>query len=125
MTYEDLQVYVNNQYTNATWNGMLSSDVIIDKSDYFNLLEICREWKIRCYPFVFGFNCVLLNLTKEEDNHNIKIGWVDGVDNTSDNLIRVILEWDEPPEDEAIIFTWDDSKDEDEDEDDEDNEESE
>lgn len=46
MTYEDLQLYVNNQYTNATQTGMLGTGVVISKEDYFSLLEICNKWDI-------------------------------------------------------------------------------
>lgn len=35
MTYEDLWLYVNNQYTNAMQAGMLGTDVVISKEDYF------------------------------------------------------------------------------------------
>ena len=31
MTYEDLWLYVNNQYTNAMQAGMLGTDVVISK----------------------------------------------------------------------------------------------
>lgn len=40
MTYEDLWLYVNNQYTNAMQVGMLGTDVVISKEDYFSL-----SWK--------------------------------------------------------------------------------
>ena len=35
MTYEDLWLYVNNQYTNAMQAGMLGTDIVISKEDYF------------------------------------------------------------------------------------------
>lgn len=35
MTYDELWLYVNNQYVNAVQNGMLGTDIVIPKEDYF------------------------------------------------------------------------------------------
>lgn len=126
MTYEDLKVYVDNQYANAIQNDMLSSEVIIEKSDYLNLLEICRDWDIRCYPLPFGLNSFLLDFTKDNDKPDLHLTLIEGFEKTSGNLLKVILEWDEIPNDEEITFIWyDDDDDKNSENDDNDEEESE
>lgn len=115
MTYEDLQVYVNNQYINAGENDMLSAEVVIEKSDYFNLLEICHDYNIKCYPFSFGFNSVIVDFTKNEKEPDVFFKWLNGFDETSDDLIRVILEWDEILNDEEITIIWDENIDDEDD----------
>lgn len=52
MTYEDLWLYVNNQYTNAMQAGMLGTDVVISKEDYFSFRDL--QWME--YPMYAGYS---------------------------------------------------------------------
>ena len=116
MTYDELWLYVNNQYVNAAQNNLLGTDIIIPKEDYFSLLEICNDQDIRCTPFILGFNAVMYDYTEDEENPEVQYSWLEGFDAIEDEYLRVILEWDEEDSDgEVIEFTWtpDESEDED------------
>ena len=117
MTYEDLWLYVNNQYTNAMQAGMLGTDVVISKEDYFSLLEICNEWDIRCTPVILGFNSV--TYIEKDGKLDLKphCTFLEGIQSACDEYLRVILEWDEDnaSEDEVFEIIWypeDESEDE-------------
>ena len=119
MTYDELWLYVNNQYVNAAQNNLLGTDIIIPKEDYFSLLEICNEQDIRCTPFILGFNALMYDYTEDEENPEVQYSWLEGFDTIKDEYLRVILEWDEEDSDgEVIEFTWmpDESEDEDDEE---------
>lgn len=107
MTYDELWLYVNNQYVNAVQNGMLGTDIVIPKEDYFSLLEICNEQDLRCTPFILGFNAVQYDYTEDEEEPEVRYSWLEGFDTIDDEYLRVILEWDEDDSDGEIIeFTW-------------------
>lgn len=117
MTYEDLQLYVNNQYTNAMQVGMLGTDVVISKEDYFSLLEICNEWDIRCTPVILGFNSVTYIEKDGKLDPKSHCTFLEGIQSACDEYLRVILEWDEDnaSEDEVFEIIWypeDESEDE-------------
>ena len=40
---EVLFLYLVNQLTNALQNGMWSTDIVIQKEEYFYLLELCNQ----------------------------------------------------------------------------------
>ena len=117
MTYEDLWLYVNNQYTNAMQAGMLGTDVVISKEDYFSLLEICNGWDIRCTPVILGFNSVTYIEKDGKLDPKPHCTLLEGIQSACDEYLRVILEWDEDnvSEDEIFEIIWyleDESEDE-------------
>lgn len=117
MTYEDLWLYVNNQYTNAMQAGMLGTDIVISKEDYFSLLEICNGWDIRCTPVILGFNSVTYIEEDGKLNPKPHCMLLEGIQAACDDYLRVILEWDEnnASEDEVFEIIWypeDESEDE-------------
>lgn len=117
MTYEDLWLYVNNQYTNAMQAGMLGTDIVISKEDYFSLLEICNGWDIRCTPVILGFNSVTYIEENGKLNPEPHCTLLEGIQVACDDYLRVILEWDEnnASEDEVFEIIWypeDESEDE-------------
>ena len=88
-------------------NGMLGTDIVISKEDYFSLLEICNEQDLRCTPFILGFNAVQYDYTEDEEEPEVRYSWLEGFDAIDDEYLRVILEWDEDDADGEIIeFTW-------------------
>lgn len=125
MTYEELWLYVNNQYVNATQLGMLGTDIVIRKEDYFSLLEICNEQDLRCHPFILGFNTVKYDYLEDEENPEVEYAWLEGFDVIDDEYLRVILEWDEEDTNSEIIeFIWDSDEEENEEDSDEEAEKS-
>ena len=117
MIYEDLWLYVNNQYTNAMQAGMLGTDAVISKEDYFSLLEICNGWDIRCTPVILGFNSVTYIEKDGKLDPKPHCTLLEGIQSACDEYLRVILEWDEnnASEDEVFEIIWypeDESEDE-------------
>lgn len=104
MTYEDLWLYVNNQYTNAMQAGMLGTDIVISKEDYFSLLEICNGWDIRCTPVILGFNSVTYIEKDGKLDPEPHCMLLEGIQCACDDYLRVILEWDEDKTREDDIF---------------------
>lgn len=121
MTYDELHLYVNNQYTNAIQAGMLGTDIVISKEDYFSLLEICNEWDIRCTPVILGFNSVTYIEEDGKLNPEPHCTLLEGFQCACDDYLRVILEWDENNirENEIYDIVWypeDESENEDDEE---------
>lgn len=97
--------------------GMLGTDVVISKEDYFSLLEICNEWDIRCTPVILGFNSVTYIEKDGKLDPKPHCTFLEGIQNACDKYLRVILEWDEDnaSEDEVFEIIWypeDESEDE-------------
>ena len=71
MDFGDLYLYIENEYVNAMQNGRQSANVVIEKADYFSLMEICNEMEIRYFPFFLGFNSVTFDFTEEKKYNSI------------------------------------------------------
>lgn len=116
MDFGDLYLYIENEYVNSMQNGRQSANVVIEKADYFSLMEICNEMEIRYFPFFLGFNSVTFDFTEDEDDPEIEYCWLSDFDVSTNDCIRVILEWDaEELETDVIEITLEDPFDGDED----------
>ena len=89
MTYDELWLYVNNQYVNAAQNNLLGTDIVIPKEDYFSLFEICNEQDIRCAPFILGFNAVMYDYTEDEETRQVQYSWLEGFDAIEDEYDKI------------------------------------
>lgn len=109
----DLEVLILSRCHDAEANGIFNTKITIPRENLFDLLMICHNFNIRCWPVTSGLIKIFIDLSKESnfsienpENNNVSddleiFRYKTAVPNNfQDKYLDAILEWDEEEEEE-------------------------